>query len=86
MTASRQFKSLLAGAAAVVLMGTAMAQGNPPNPAIKSAPIGAGQQSRMPGDGKGVQQRRRFVISQLAGKIFQAVAGNQNNQVIVVHG
>ena len=45
MTASRQFKSLLAGAAAVALMGTAMAQGNPPNPAIKSAPIGAGQQS-----------------------------------------
>ena len=45
MTASTQFKSLLAGAFAVALMGTAMAQGNPPNPAIKSAPIGAGQQS-----------------------------------------
>ena len=45
MTASRQFKSLLAGVAALALMGTAMAQGNPPNPAIKSAPIGAGQQS-----------------------------------------
>ena len=45
MTASRQFKSLLAGVAAVALMGSAMAQGNPPNPAIKSAPIGAGQQS-----------------------------------------
>ncbi len=45
MTASTHFKSLLAGAAAVALMGTAMAQGNPPNPAIKSAPVGAGQQS-----------------------------------------
>ena len=45
MIASRQFKSLLAGVAAVALMGSVMAQGNPPNPAIKSAPVGAGQQS-----------------------------------------
>lgn len=45
MTASNQIKGLLAGVAAVALIGTAMAQGNPPNPAIKSAPIGAGQQS-----------------------------------------
>lgn len=45
MTASRQIKGLLAGVAAVALIGTAMAQGNPPNPAVKSAPVGAGQQS-----------------------------------------
>lgn len=45
MTASTQFKGLLAGFAAVALIGTAMAQGNPPNPAVKNAPEGAGQQS-----------------------------------------
>ena len=45
MTASKQFKGLLAGVAAVALIGTAIAQGSPPNPAIKSAPVGAGQQS-----------------------------------------
>lgn len=45
MTASKQLKGLLAGVAAVALIGTAIAQGNPPNPAVKSAPTGAGQQS-----------------------------------------
>ncbi|MDB5945636.1 MAG: hypothetical protein JWQ33_662 [Ramlibacter sp.] len=45
MTASKQIKGMLAGVAAVAFIGTAMAQGNPPNPAIKSAPVGAGQQS-----------------------------------------
>ncbi len=45
MTAFRQFKVLLAGAAAVAMIGSAMAQGNPPNPAVKNAPEGAGQQS-----------------------------------------
>ena len=45
MTASQQFKGLLAGVAAVALIGTAMAQGNPPNTAIKNAPEGAGQRS-----------------------------------------
>jgi hypothetical protein len=45
MTASRHIKGLLAGVAAVAVIGTAMAQGNPPNPAVKSAPTGAGQQS-----------------------------------------
>lgn len=45
MIASNQIKGLLAGFAAVAFIGTAMAQGSPPNPAIKSAPIGAGQQS-----------------------------------------
>jgi hypothetical protein len=45
MIASKQLKGLLAGIAAVALVGTAMAQGNPPNPAVKSAPTGAGQQS-----------------------------------------
>jgi hypothetical protein len=45
MTASNQLKSLLAGVATVALIGSAMAQGNPPNPAVKSAPVGAGQQS-----------------------------------------
>lgn len=44
MIASKLIKSLLTGVAAVALIGTAMAQGSPPNPA-KSAPIGAGQQS-----------------------------------------
>lgn len=45
MTASKQLKGLLAGAAAVALIGTAMAQGNPPNPAVKNPAVGAGQQS-----------------------------------------
>ena len=45
MTTSRHIKGLLAGVAATAVMGTAMAQGNPPNPAVKSAPVGAGQQS-----------------------------------------
>ena len=45
MIASNQIKGLLAGFAAVAVIGTAMAQGSPPNPAVKSAPIGAGQQS-----------------------------------------
>ena len=45
MTASTTFKGLLASVAAVALIGTAMAQGNPPNPAVKNAPEGAGQQS-----------------------------------------
>ena len=45
MIASKQIKSLLAGVAAVAVIGTAMAQGSPPNPAVKSAPVGAGQQS-----------------------------------------
>ena len=45
MTASKHIKGLLAGIAAFALIGTAMAQGNPPNPAIMSAPVGAGQQS-----------------------------------------
>ena len=45
MNASRHLKSLLAAAAAVAVIGTAMAQGNPPNPAVRSAPVGAGQQS-----------------------------------------
>lgn len=45
MTASNQIKGLLAGVAAVAMIGTAMAQGNPPNPAVNNAPSGAGQQS-----------------------------------------
>ena len=45
MTSSTQLKGLLVGFAAVALIGTAMAQGNPPNPAVKSAPVGAGQRS-----------------------------------------
>ena len=45
MNASKKVKGLLAGFATVAVMGAAMAQGNPPNPAIKNAPEGAGQQS-----------------------------------------
>lgn len=45
MNASKQVKGLLAGFATVAVMGAAMAQGNPPNPAVKNAPEGAGQQS-----------------------------------------
>jgi hypothetical protein len=45
MTASTTIKALFAGVATVALIGTAMAQGNPPNPAVKNAPSGAGQQS-----------------------------------------
>ena len=45
MTASKYTKGLLAGIAALALIGTAAAQSNPPNPAVKSAPTGAGQQS-----------------------------------------
>ena len=45
MTASKQIKALLAGVAAFAVIGVAMAQGSPPNAAIKNAPMGAGQQS-----------------------------------------
>ena len=45
MTSSIYTKSLLAGIAAVALAGAAVAQGSPPNAAIKNAPIAAGQQS-----------------------------------------
>lgn len=45
MTASKQFRGLLAGVATVAMIGTAIAQGTPPDPAVKSAPVGAGQQS-----------------------------------------
>lgn len=45
MTASRQIKGLLAGFAALAFVATAMAQGSPPNPVVKNAPMGAGQQS-----------------------------------------
>ncbi len=44
MIASKSIQILLAGVAAVAFAGTALAQGNPPNPAVKSAPVGAGQQ------------------------------------------
>jgi hypothetical protein len=44
MTASMKIKGLLAGAATFALIGTAMAQGTPPDKS-KSAPVGAGQQS-----------------------------------------
>ena len=44
MTASQQIKGLLAGVATFALIGTAIAQGTPPDP-TRSAPVGAGQQS-----------------------------------------
>ena len=45
MTASIQLRRLLASLAAVAVVGTALAQGTPPNPTVKNAPIAAGQQS-----------------------------------------
>jgi hypothetical protein len=42
---SKQLKSLLAGAAAIAVIGTAIAQGTPPNPNVTNPPVGAGQQS-----------------------------------------
>lgn len=45
MTSSTQLKGLLAGLATVAFISSAFAQGNPPNPAVKNAPIAAGQQS-----------------------------------------
>lgn len=45
MTASTQFKGVLAGLAAVALAGAALAQSTPPNPAAKDPAVGAGQQS-----------------------------------------
>lgn len=44
MTASKKLKVLLAGVATFALIGTAFAQGTPPD-ASKSAPVGAGQRS-----------------------------------------
>jgi hypothetical protein len=44
MTASIQWKALLAGAATVALIGTAVAQSTPPAPASDPA-VGAGQRS-----------------------------------------
>lgn len=45
MTSSKFIKSLIAGAAAVALIGTAVAQGTAANPAVKNPATGAGQQS-----------------------------------------
>lgn len=45
MSASTQFKGLLAGLAAVAIAGSAIAQSTPPNPASKDPVTGAGQQS-----------------------------------------
>lgn len=45
MFATQQLKGLLAGVAAVAFIGSAIAQGSNANPAIKSAPVGAGQRS-----------------------------------------
>lgn len=45
MTTSKFIKSLIAGAAAVALAGTAIAQGTAANPAVKNPATGAGQQS-----------------------------------------
>jgi hypothetical protein len=42
---SIKFKGVLAGLAAVAVVGAAVAQGNPPNPAVKDPATGAGQQS-----------------------------------------
>ena len=45
MNASIQIKGILAGIAAVAVMGTAIAQSAPPNRAVVNPAIGAGQQS-----------------------------------------
>lgn len=45
MTASKQLKGLLAGLATVAVVGTAIAQGTPPNPNKANPATGAGQQS-----------------------------------------
>lgn len=45
MTASNALKSLLAGIATVAVVGTAIAQGNPPTTASPNPATGAGQQS-----------------------------------------
>jgi hypothetical protein len=45
MSASTQFKGVLAGLAAVAIAGAAIAQATPPNPAAKDPAVGAGQQS-----------------------------------------
>jgi hypothetical protein len=42
---STTLKGMLAGFAALAIAGTALAQGNPPNPAVKDPAVGAGQQS-----------------------------------------
>lgn len=45
MTTSNAMKALLAGMATVALVGTAVAQGNPPTTASPNPATGAGQQS-----------------------------------------
>jgi hypothetical protein len=45
MTASIQWKAMLAGAATVALIGTALAQSTPPTPAATDPAVGAGQRS-----------------------------------------
>lgn len=45
MSASIHFKGLLAGIATVAVVGTAMAQGTPPNTNVTNPAVGAGQQS-----------------------------------------
>lgn len=45
MTASIQWKAMLAGTAAVALIGTALAQSTPPTPGATDPAVGAGQRS-----------------------------------------
>jgi hypothetical protein len=45
MSASIHLKSLFAGFAAVAIVGTAIAQGTPPNANVTNPAVGAGQQS-----------------------------------------
>ena len=47
---------------------------------------GRSQEMRVPGDRERVQQRRGLGFSQLGGEVFEAVAGNESQQIFVAHG
>ncbi len=57
---------------------------------VGSLPVGdhagGGQQSWVPGDGEGIQQAGRLVFTQFGGEVFEAVAGDQDDDVCEIHG
>jgi hypothetical protein len=48
--------------------------------------LGCSQQRRMPGDYEGIQQAGSRVVGLFRREIFQAMAGNQNHNVLQAHG
>ncbi len=47
--------------------------------------LGLGEQGGVPGDGKRVQKRGSVVFPEFGGKVFETMAGNENDQIFIRH-